>query len=688
MRKGEPRLRLLPKMLLALCLMLPALYPSSGHAAELSPEDWRSLVPGATRIGPMEGKPPAAPVYRGDGLIGYVFSTRAVVRSTGFSGKPLDIAVGIDLEGRITGARIIEQHEPILVIGVRPEQIEAFVEGYVGRRIDEPLTVRRSASGSEEIDAISGATVSSLVINNAILTAARAVAQSRGLLGGGPIDIATFEPRSFRQLLADGSLARHLWTVGDVEALLKPAGASLFPPGRPEDLFLELVTGLATPARIGRNLLGDHLYEEVTARLAVGDQLIFVAGRGRWSFKGTAWRRSGRFDRLRLVQGDRTLLFRKEDHIRVEKLALPDSPAWREMALFVVGRESGFDPASPWRLQVRAEGQTASGAAIPTLLELPYSLPRRYIRRRTTGQPPPDWTGIWQERRIDVAILLAALLLLTGFLFAQEKLARHRSVLGVVRTGFLLFSLIWLGWYASAQLSVVNVLTFAHSLLTGFRWDFFLLEPLIFVLWSYVAVTMLLWGRGIYCGWLCPFGALQELLNALARRARLPQLNLPFNLHEGLRTIKFVLFLAIFALSLGSMERALQVIEVEPFKTAIVLHFDRSWPFALYAAMLLGIGLFVRRFFCRYLCPLGAALAIPARIRQFEWLRRRHQCGAECRICQLQCPVGAIQPEGHIHPGECIYCLRCQANYWDEHVCPPLIRRRQRREARRAARGG
>jgi hypothetical protein len=81
---------------------------------------------------------------------------------------------------------------------------------------------------------------------------------------------------------------------------------------------------------------------------------------------------------------------------------------------------------------------------------------------------------------------------------------------------------------------------------------------------------------------------------------------------------------------------------------AIVLRFWREPWFVAWALLVLGMGLFVERAFCRYLCPLGAALALPARLRQFEWLKRHRQCGVECRICQVQCPVGAIQPEGPI----------------------------------------
>jgi polyferredoxin len=211
---------------------------------------------------------------------------------------------------------------------------------------------------------------------------------------------------------------------------------------------------------------------------------------------------------------------------------------------------------------------------------------------------------------------------------------------------------------------------------------------LIFILWCYVAATLLFWGRGVFCGWLCPFGALQELLNMLARRFKVPQVQVPFALHERLRPIKFLIFLGLMAVALGSMPRAQLLAEVEPFKTAVVLRFLREWPFVLYALGLLVANLFIQRFFCRYLCPLGAALAIPARIRQFEWLRRHRKCGVECHICEVHCPVQAIHPNGQIHPGECIYCLRCQVNYFDETVCPALIERRKRRERREAVARG
>ena len=243
----------------------------------------------------------------------------------------------------------------------------------------------------------------------------------------------------------------------------------------------------------------------------------------------------------------------------------------------------------------------------------------------------------------------------------------------------------WIGWYALAQLSVVNVLTFMQALLTGFRWEFFLLEPVVFLLWSFVALALLFWGRGVFCGWLCPFGAMQDLAHRLGRWLKLPDWRLHFVLHERLAALKYVAFLVVLGLSLNFMEQALAAAELEPFKTAITLKFVRPWPFVGYALSLLAAGMVIERAFCRYLCPLGAGLAIPARLRLFEWLKRKRQCGTECQICASRCPVQAIHPDGRINPNECIHCLNCQLLYYDSTICPPLVQRRERREARTAA---
>jgi NosR/NirI family nitrous oxide reductase transcriptional regulator len=297
----------------------------------------------------------------------------------------------------------------------------------------------------------------------------------------------------------------------------------------------------------------------------------------------------------------------------------------------------------------------------------------------------PFWVSVWRDRAWQITVLVTALLVLTLILLFQDWLTRRPRLLGYLRTGYLVFTLFFIGWYALAQLSVIHVLTFINAILHQFSWEAFLVDPLIFILWAFVALTLLLWGRGVYCGWLCPFGALQELLHQLAQRLKLPAWNFPDVVHERLWAVKYVIFIALFGLSLQSIGYAAKAAEVEPFKTAIVLHFQRSGVFLFYAIGLLIVAVFNRKFFCKYLCPLGAALAIPAPLRIFDWLRRRKECGRPCQICEKQCEVQAIRPTGEINPNECHYCLDCQVTYWDDVRCPPLADKRRRREKSRQA---
>jgi NosR/NirI family nitrous oxide reductase transcriptional regulator len=199
-----------------------------------------------------------------------------------------------------------------------------------------------------------------------------------------------------------------------------------------------------------------------------------------------------------------------------------------------------------------------------------------------------------------------------------------------------------------------------------------------------VAAALLFWGRGAYCGWLCPFGALQEWMNRIARMLQVPQIKVPFGLHQRLWPFKYIIFLTLLGVSFGSLAMAEKLAEVEPFKTVIILHFLRDWWFVLLALALLLPGLVIERFYCRYMCPLGGALAIPARIRMFDWLKRYRECGSPCRRCSNECPVQAIHPEGQINPNECIQCMHCQALYHHDQKCPVMVQARLKRERRKA----
>lgn len=686
-----------PRRFVAVLLALLILCSGNlARADQLTADLLDRVFPGATHFGAMDGAPPAIPAYLNNDVIGYVFRTHAVVRSLGLSGKKLDILAGIDMDGVITGAVIVEHHEPILAIGVSSEDLETFVISFTGRNVREPVRIlRRPGKALDALQAVSGATVSSLLMSDAIFQSARAIGQSRGILEGeiSGIDLIGFEEADWSELVADGSITKLRLTVGEAEAPMLGKGAQLYEPaarGNPDGLFIELWTGLATPARIGRNILGARIFNRLIGQLKEGDHLVFLAANGRHSFKGTSYIKTGRYDRVQITQGVNNFQFTRDDHIRVEKLHAEGAPEFRESALFVIPGDSAFNPAEPWRLELIVQADGLREAPVFTMHGLTYKIPARYLPSTavtTIGLPSNAlWQNVWLNRVPDVAFLLTMLGILGGVFFLQDVVVKQKKYYKIFRYSFLTVTLLWLGWYSMAQLSVLNVLTFAGALRTEFRWEFFLLEPLIFILWAFVAMSLLFGGRGAYCGWLCPFGALQELLNRIAQRFHVPQLRPPFGLHERLWPIKYIVFLGLFAVSLTAFDMAQVGAEVEPFKTAIVMRFISQWPFVLYVLALLGAGLFIERAFCRYLCPLGAALAIPARIRMFEWLKRRWHCGRQCNICATKCPVQAIHPNGSINPNECIYCLNCQTIYYDDTICPPLIDRRKRRETRAEAR--
>jgi NosR/NirI family nitrous oxide reductase transcriptional regulator len=281
-------------------------------------------------------------------------------------------------------------------------------------------------------------------------------------------------------------------------------------------------------------------------------------------------------------------------------------------------------------------------------------------------------------------VLGFALAVLTLIFFFQDWLVKRPKYTDRIRIGFLVFTLFGIGWYFNAQLSVVNILAMFNALVSGFDWGYFLMEPLIFILWGSVAAALLFWGRGPYCGWLCPFGALQELINRVAKAFNIKQVQVPWAIHERVWTFKYLIFLLLFGLSLYSLEWAERLAEVEPFKTAIILKFVREWPYVVFAVAVLLPGIFIERFYCRYLCPLGAALAIPGRIRMFSWLKRYKECGSPCQRCANECMVQAIHPEGNINVNECLFCLHCQVVYSDDHICPVLIQKRLKRERQAA----
>ncbi len=657
------------------CLALAAFSSLPAGAAEKSDlshwlsEDIRlAIFPESTHSGPSEGIPPAALIFRGRAPIGYLFATSDAVECLGFASSRFSIIAGIDLEGHLMGARVAQHHEPIIE-GAVQQRVAAFIAQYGGIEYGRTVQVNSAGSGGDgQVDAISSATISSTLFNQAILRSARKVAQSRRLGDdSGGIDVVSFEPASWSELVADGSIA-HL-VVSAQEMAVSNSGSTQTPLDPP---LIDLYVALATPARVGRNLLGPDNHDLYVAALDGADTALLIMANGASSFIGSELYRSGVFDRIRLRQRDEIFTLHRKHYRHIPFLRASGAPRFGEIALLRLAAESGFDPTVPFDLELTV--RDGRREPVPFAHSVTYRVPEQYFLARSgtaeaVGFWKPLWSTTWRSQTLEISILLTALITLSIALFAIQPIARRPRLRAAFRLGFLLFTLGWLGGWVGAQMSVVTVLTWLQTLRGGFSLDVFMVDPLNTILMGFVVVTFFVWGGGVFCGWLCPFGALQELLARVARLSGVRQLGLSHPTQRRARLVKYAVLLGLVGLSLYSQNAALAASEVEPFETAIVLRFARSWPYVLYAGLVIGAGLFVERLYCRFLCPLGAVMGLGGRARSFDWLERRAQCGSPCRLCERHCPTQAIEPTGRIDMAECIYCLDCQVIYRDESSC-------------------
>ncbi|MCP5161442.1 MAG: regulatory protein NosR [Hahellaceae bacterium] len=667
------------------------------HAADLKPDLQQKVLqafaPGSA-LAAWDDAHALWPVTNGNKVVGYAFETDDQVKIPAYSGKPVNTLVAIDLEGTIKTAWVLSHHEPILLVGIPEKKLWDFALQYEGRKITDKLRVGGSTDPEViGVDAITGATVTVMVVHEGILRSAKKVARTMGVLEAdnavvsAPATVKSdvFTTADWQTLVGDGSIRRlHLTRsqIDDAFTGTEAADVDKAAEDEKQDTFIDLYYTYLSAPTVGKNLLGDSEYQWLMNELKPGDHAIAVMGNGQYSFKGSGYVRGGIFDRVQLNQNGITISFRDVDYYRLNDVYAKGVPDFSEMAIYIIRNQYNFDPGTPWDLELLVRRQTGPVKSIFVSFTGGYQIPEAYIDRPA---PPPStdnaiadedrplWVSIWEQRAFQVTVLCISLVLLLGIIFLQDWLVRYPRLLHNLRRGFLIYTVLFIGWYALGQLSVVNVFTFTHALMGDFRWELFLMDPVLFILWGFTAATIVLWGRGIFCGWLCPFGALQELINELARKLKIKQLELPFAVHERLWAVKYLILLGLFGISLESMATAERYAEVEPFKTTILLAFQREWWFVTYAAFLLFLSVFTRKVYCRYICPLGAALAIPTKLRLFDWLKRRKECGSPCQLCAVECEIQAIHPDGTINANECHHCLDCQMTYHNDKKCPPLV---------------
>jgi len=290
----------------------------------------------------------------------------------------------------------------------------------------------------------------------------------------------------------------------------------------------------------------------------------------------------------------------------------------------------------------------------------------------------PLWLFLWEQKFIHVILFSLFLTLIFLSMIFKDSLSRHKRALNLFSYLILMVSFVYAGLVLKAQPTTTNIVILVNSLRElQFPLGLFLMEPFISLTFLFISVTVILWGRSVFCGWLCPYGAMVELLNRIYRKVIKFRIILPEKVHGKMVYLKYIFFFIILGVSFYNFILSEYLTEVEPFRT-FVLKMKRQWYFNLYFMILTLGSLIIYRAFCRYLCPLGGALAIPSLLKKMHLIKlKRHDLCGTCRICGKACPYQAITPDGVIDKSNCFYCLDCQVNYWDDDLCPALIRRKK-----------
>lgn len=666
------------------------------------PSHIEKIFPTATRVGETHTDIAVTPVYQLQQLLGYVFESNDFVDFIGFSGKPVNVVVGLDPQGNFVDLFVKEHSEPIFLHGLGEQAMFDFVAQYKSHNIKERFIIGgKSNVGNDAtyFDGVTKATVSVLVINDTIVTSALAVARAKldGFIAPSNKIIAPdfFEPLSFEALLEKGYIHKHtidMYNFDGLEREVIIAANEAFEindssvqnseenlnstqnSNQKAQIFSQHYYAFLSIPIVGRNLLGDDEYQRLKENLKPGELALLVVNTQGFSFISPEFIPQTTPEHLQVLQGGFPIALRDIDFYSFyEPSFTKEIPQYKDIKVLRIKSKGGLSLDQPMDIAISLPFKPSFFEQDEHLFSFNFTLPNELFIENpeaVIAKPEPLWIKIWRDRTVEISITVVYLMSLSVFFAAQRKLTKHTTFVHTCRAVSLVFVMCFIGFYAQGQLSVVNIYTLLLDLVDGFSIDVYLLDPVIFILWCFVFVSLFLVGRGLFCGWLCPFGAMQEIMAVIAKRLRISQIKIKPQHHRYGQAVKYVLLLGLIASSFYSLTLAEKLAELEPFKTAVTLHFVRYWPFVLYAVMLLVLSLKIHKVYCRYLCPLGAGLAIVGRFPIVKLLDRRAECGSPCQLCkQKMCGIDAIKSNGQIDYGECIQCLECVITLNNSDMC-------------------
>jgi ferredoxin len=667
-----------------------------------------TVMPGADRFTTAEGDPPVISAYVSRGgketLLGYVFLTSDLPpEQFGYSG-PIEALVGMRPDGTITGMRVTDYRESYMSSMGDFLRTPGFQEQFAGKHIGDPFQLWG------DIEGISRVSISVRALSRGVRDAARRVANAYGFESIDAVTTgAVTEPYglSWFQLRQIGLVERFEVTEpgqGTVGIALANIGSERFgeyllgPPlyerahasaerrGGAENLMLYAIDGsrlrlfhqqgwsivqdgdtaLVDPKNVVSLGLpsGGIVSGEATM---VGIMLVdgsidtsrpfeFVYDAGEFGVHTVEY--VGQEARIVLAEAAAAQAAATESAAATAAAApvtrpepQPDravappvsDPSVAEAAGGPAGSTSSGGAPDPLPAEDVPE---ASGAAEPGG-GVPGPLSAAPARDGEQAEAPLDFVLSEDESLLErtlagaswgrVGMLLFVLALATAAFFTKITMLRWVSlsatlvVLGFLDGGFLSVSHITSGIWAGAGVYLRDI-------------------PLL-ILVVFTLVSTLIWGR-VFCGFLCPFGALQDFIDRMVPRSL--KRPLPQRVHDRAIYLKYgILALIVLPALMGSHTSVYQYFE--PFGTV----FFRSPSLLLWsiAGAILVASVVVPRFYCRYACPLGAALGLLSRLSPRR-IERVDHCQL-CKVCEQKCPTGAIRGAEIDFP-ECVRCNVCE----------------------------
>ena len=679
-------------------------------AGELLKEDINKIFSDTFIVGEMQSGMPLYPLFNKSTempdakpeLKGYVFESVDFEPVRGYGGKPINILVAIDTEGRFLETRLISHREPIFRSEAGIAKLTKFAKQYEGLTVNHKIEIFGHLATARRDDkyaalfGVQAGTVSAKAIDRTIVTSAASVALAHleasklGQIAGSSASSSvkrkaeddSFKPLTWDTLRSRGMVSEISITRGEIEKLFagtRAEGADKTADSKPDEVALTYRVALVSLPSIGRNLLDEDGWRLLGANRRLSQALMVTES-------GPLYKMN--YESQRIVEDIPFIVTQGGKELKLRPMAydkglkVPGYPEKTGAYFYVIDTTTPLDPSQGFDIQLKYGRRFGNfpNQVESRRIDIPYSyhgLRTQWHALLDTDLSTREWAGVWQTRSLEIAALLLGLIALSSGLFLQKRLSVNSRQLKLLRSMYLVFTVGFIGWYAQGQLTIVNITASLEALAVGGDLSFFMNDPITVILWIFVAATLLVWGRGTFCGWLCPFGALQELISLVANAIGTRQRRLKTAIDAKLKWIKY----GVLAVVLGSLyispSFAELAVEVEPFKTAISMYFVRDWPYIAWALFCLTLSVVVYRGYCRYICPLGAALAAVNFLQRWSWIPRREACGTPCQTCRHRCEYQAIEKNGEINYAECFQCLDCVSIYQDDQKCLPLIQHRK-----------